>query len=626
MPARGAYTYDELLDVLYSAADPLYLEPFFQGQYGNGRELFEALIEVMRRVDEAINHTAQAMYISPWSGETAPPASGASRTILTMRFSRDVINLAMPLTLRAGEVLYEEKTTDASDAGPVVVYTGRTYTLIDDLCFLPGQRGPLTANVVATRVGYGFGNVEPGDVTYVRQPGAGLTNSGATINIPAPTSPYDRMTLPNVPDTISIEQVGQYVEFSSGANAGKIRRITAYEYDSTGATGGTVVFAREPVLKNFSLWVTVPFIIGEYVEQYNIVTGALAARGRVLAFQPGAPTSLVVETVFGAFAGSFVPFGIVTGVESGATLSVSTVENGAALTPELGTAAWLVVDWIGAFQLAVTNTALVSRGEMGVLDAIGAERGIARSPGEDDASYRARVKAIADTVSPNAIRRIGNRIWAVYGGSVCLREVGQSLFRGIYCDAVQNPAAVTSSYAYDLDGVTITGVPFGTFIEGEPVYQVNGGVITTGRYTTTIAAAPVGSAVPFPAPVLDVSNIRGPGFVNTLPIVGQTSLAVWNPAAITGGLRNENRFKTNLDYTEMRAFFLVGVPASDLGDFGIAYDAGTHNAFDANPYLAFCDGYAATAAVLNRSTWQGINDAKAGGVGFDLYVEAIGCS
>lgn len=624
MPARGSYTFDELLDVLYSAADPLYLEPFFQGQYGNGRELFEALIEVMRRVDEAVNHTAQAMYITPWSGQTAPPAAGASRTVLTMQFSRDVINLAMPLTLREGEVLYEEKTTDASNAGAVVVYTGRTYTLIDDLCFLPGQRGPLTANVVATRVGYGFGNVEPGDVTYVRQPGAGLTNNGATVNIPAPTSPYDRMTLPNVPDTIGVDQVGQYVEFSSGANAGEIRRVTAYEYDSTGATGGTVVFAREPVLKNAGLWVTVPFILGEYVEQYN--GAALLARGRVLAFQATSPTSLVVETVFGAFAPSLGPVTVVTGVESGATLSIDTIDGGAALTPESGTAAWLVLDWIGAFQLAVTNTALVSRGEMGVLDAIGAERGIARAPGEDDESYRTRVKAIADTVSPNAIRRIGNRIWAVYGGSVCLREVGQALFRGIYCDAVQNPPAVTSAYAYDLDGVTVTGVGVGSFIEGEQVYQVNGGVITTGRYTTTIAAAAVGSPVPSPSGPLNIANIRGPGFVNTLPIVGQTSLAVWNPAAITGGLRNENRFKTNLDYTEMRAFFLVGVPASDLGDFGIAYDAGTHNAFDANPYLAFCDGFAATTAVLNRSTWQGINDAKAGGVGFDLYIEAIGCS
>lgn len=624
MPARGSYTYDELLDVLYSAADPLYLEPFFQGQYGNGRELFEALIEVMRRVDEAINHTSQAMYITPWSGETAPPAAGASRTVLTMQFSRDVSNLAMPLTLRAGEVLYEEKTTDASNAGGVVVYTGRTYTLIDDLCFLPGQRGPLTANVVATRVGYGFGNVEPGDVTYVQQPGAGLTNDGATINVPAPTSPYDRMTLPNVPDTIGVSQIGQYVEFSSGANAGKIRRVSAYQYDATGATGGTVVFAREPVLKNAGLWATVPFIIGEYVEQYNAAT--LLARGRVLAFRATSPTTLVVETVFGAFGATAGPVTVVTGVESGATLSVSTIDGGTALTPENGTAAWLVLDWIGSFQLAVTNTALVSRGEMGVLDAIGAERGIARAPGEDDESYRTRVKAIADTVSPNAIRRIGNRIWAVYGGSVCLREVGQTLFRGMYCDAVQTPALATGSYAYDMDGITVTGFAAGTFIEGEQVYQVNGGTITTGRYTTTIAAVAVGSPVPAPSGVLDIANIRGPGFINTLPIVGQTSLAVWTPAAITGGLRNENRFKTNLDYTEMRAFFLVGVPASDLGDFGIAYDAGTHNAFDANPYLAFCDGFAATAAVLNRSTWQGINDAKAGGVGFDLYVEAIGCS
>jgi hypothetical protein len=358
------------------------------------------------------------------------------------------------------------------------------------------------------------------------------------------------------------------------------------------------------VLKNAGLWVTVPFIVGEYVEQYN--GAALLARGRVLTFQASSPTSLVVETVFGAFAATGGPITVATGVESGATLSINTIDGGTALTPELATAAWAVQEWAGAFGVAVTNIALVERGEMGVLDAIGAERGISRSPGEDDESYRARVKAIADTVSPNAIRRIGNRIWAIYGGSVCLREVGQRLLPGVYCDATSTPPLASNSYAYDLDGIVVTGIGIGQFIDGERVYQVNGGVITTGRYTTTIPAAAIGALVPPPVAQLEIANIRGPGFVNTLPIVGETSLAVWTPAAIT--------------------FFLVGVPASDLGDFGIAYDSGTHNAFDANPYLAFCDGFAATAAVLNRSTWQGINEAKAGGVGFDLYIEAIGCS
>jgi hypothetical protein len=624
MPARGPYTFDELKAVLYSAADPLYLDPFFEGQYGNGRELFEALIEVLRRVDDAINHTTQGMFISPWSGQTGEPAAGASRTILTMEFRRIDKLLGMPLTLRAGEVLYEERTTDYARNGGVEVLTGRTYTLIDDVCFLPGQSGPIAANVVATRVGFGYGNVEPGDVTYIQQPGLTLTNVGATINIPAPTSPYDRMAMPMVPDVLSSAQIGQYVQFVTGANAGQIRRLTAFEPDNSGATGGVAVFAREPVLKNAGLWVTVPFIVEEYVEQYN--GAALLARGRVLTFQAGAPTSLVVETVYGAFAATGGPVTVVTGVESGATLSINTIDGGTALTPELATAAWAVQEWAGAFGVAVTNIALVERGEMGVLDAIGAERGISRSPGEDDESYRARVKAIADTVSPNAIRRIGNRIWSIYGGSVCLREVGQRLLPGVYCDATSTPPLASNSYAYDLDGIVVTGIGIGQFIDGERVYQVNGGVITTGRYTTTIPAAALGALVPPPVAQLEIANIRGPGFVNTLPIVGETSLAVWTPAAITGGLRNENRFKLNLDYTDMRAFFLVGVPASDLGDFGIAYDSGTHNAFDANPYLAFCDGFAATAAVLNRSTWQGINEAKAGGVGFDLYIEAIGCS
>jgi len=620
MPIRGPYTFDELKDVLYSAADPAYLDPFFEGAYGNGRELFEAFLTVLQRVDEAINYSTQALYITEWSGETGQPAMGEARTVLSMEFSRDIGNLAMPMTLKAGAVLYEEQTTDYSANGGVTVYTGRTYTLISDLCFLPGQRGPLTANVVATRVGYGFGNVQPGDVSYVPQPGVTFTNGGATINSPQPASPYDRMLQPFLADAIGAEQIGQYVQFVGGANTGLIRRVAGYEPDPTNATSGTAVFAREPVLQGT---VTGAFQIGEIVEQYN--GSALAARGRVLAFGTGATASLVLEAVYGAFSATTGSITDATGVLSGAALTVSNVENGSALVTEIETTTWEVVSWTDEFRLTVTNTAVLSQGAMGVLDAIGAERGIARSPGESDDSYRARVKAIADVVSPNAIRRIGNRIWAPYSGSVCLREIGQALFPGIYCDAKPTPQTTATAFAYDLDGIGVTGATFGTFIEGETVYQNNGGVITTGQCTTTIPSAVVGSLVPAPVADLEIANVRGL-FVAGVPIVGQTSHAVCAPSGITGGLRNENRFKLNVDFAEMRAFFLLGVPPSDMGDFGIAYDDGTHNAFDANPYLAFCDGFPATAAVLNRSTWQGIDKARAGGVGYDLYVEAIGCS
>ena len=63
-----------------------------------------------------------------------------------------------------------------------------------------------------------------------------------------------------------------------------------------------------------------------------------------------------------------------------------------------------------------------------------------------------------------------------------------------------------------------------------------------------------------------------------------------------------------------------------LGEMGIPYD-GPHpyNAFDAAPWLTFSDGFPLTAAVLNRATWQGVDRVRAGGVGFELYAEGLGC-
>jgi hypothetical protein len=85
--------------------------------------------------------------------------------------------------------------------------------------------------------------------------------------------------------------------------------------------------------------------------------------------------------------------------------------------------------------------------------------------------------------------------------------------------------------------------------------------------------------------------------------------------------RPDDRFKVALDYTDFRAFFLIGVPPLGLGEFGAAYDIGSSNAYDAAPYLAFYDGFPLTAAAIYRAIWQEIYRARGGGVGFDLYLE-----
>lgn len=86
--------------------------------------------------------------------------------------------------------------------------------------------------------------------------------------------------------------------------------------------------------------------------------------------------------------------------------------------------------------------------------------------------------------------------------------------------------------------------------------------------------------------------------------------------------RPEDSLKVALLYEEFRAFFLLGVPKLGLGEFGFAYDDGPANAYDgAGPLSVFPDGYPLTAAGIYRQLWNAMNNTKAGGVGFDLYLE-----
>lgn len=57
-----------------------------------------------------------------------------------------------------------------------------------------------------------------------------------------------------------------------------------------------------------------------------------------------------------------------------------------------------------------------SGGKPAMLDALGYDRGIVRAPGEQDGPYAARVRALPDTVSPDAIVRLLTRLLDPYGG------------------------------------------------------------------------------------------------------------------------------------------------------------------------------------------------------------------
>ncbi len=101
--------------------------------------------------------------------------------------------------------------------------------------------------------------------------------------------------------------------------------------------------------------------------------------------------------------------------------------------------------------------------------------------------------------------------------------------------------------------------------------------------------------------------------------------------------RPEDRFKLYLNTLEFRGFFLVGLPKFEFPSFaGLVYDTSSadtfpiRNAFDTTAMdaeNAAWDG--SGAAQLQTGIYKSIYDVvdakRAGGVGFELYIEEIGC-
>lgn len=99
--------------------------------------------------------------------------------------------------------------------------------------------------------------------------------------------------------------------------------------------------------------------------------------------------------------------------------------------------------------------------------------------------------------------------------------------------------------------------------------------------------------------------------------------------------RPADRFKLYLDQAEFRGFMMIGVPPiPDLADFGMAYDGATSDAFPqqnaydttslTQPNVAY-DGFSTLNSSIYQAIFDMINEKRAAGVGFELYLEAIGC-
>jgi hypothetical protein len=179
-------------------------------------------------------------------------------------------------------------------------------------------------------------------------------------------------------------------------------------------------------------------------------------------------------------------------------------------------------------------------------------------------------------------------------------------------------------------GIRIVFVALNNGITGttEPNWPVTPGALTPDGTVVWGVDRFYPSGEPLPVAVggqkIQVARCRGT-FTSTDPLVGQRSGAQFNPNALTVTPNIVNRFRYMFNYLEMRAFFMMGVPPTSLGEFGIAYDAGPFGFYDAAPYYDFYDGFPVTTAIVQRSIWQHLNVVRAGGVTQDLYSEPIGC-
>lgn len=533
---RTPYTIDDLLQFWLSVVDRSYAQSFIDAlqrlgvgisidagedeeaglatgnpQPTGGLEVFTQQMSQVKRVSEAIVRTLEAMFILGWSGQIDLPAQGQASALVTIAFTRER-RFHELVTFPAGFTLVEEVEQDDGPDGGVERPTERRYVLLEALTFMPGEPGPKDVLAVAEKPGFGYNNPQPGTIRQLTQIGVGLNNVDATV-IPGPET--HELQVSTTPDVVTPQNVGQYIEFFSGANVSRIVRIVGYRApDTTVPHGGVAILARTTLLRVSALVGTPQ--VGEAVEQAT--TGAT---GRFVATSSGL---LVVESADSLWAATFAA----TGVQSGFTFLVDKVEQDSALIAESAAAGWRVMSWANDLAFTVTNDASPVGGRAPMLDELGRERDIDRAPGEGDATYRKRIHQLPDVVSPNAIRRTANRILNQIGESMCLFEAGTTL-PGFYADVD----------AADYDFV----------------------------------------------------------------------------------VRPQDRYKVVFDYEEFRAFFLVGVPRLNLGEFGVFYDDGPFGFYDAAPFPAFYDGFPVEAAIIYRNIWDAVNKARAGGVGFDLVID-----
>jgi len=419
----GPLTEAELLALWQSAVDAGYAEPLLADEVSAA--VIQQGLAQHARVSLSIDRSTQQLFLLPWSGQTDEPAAGEQRAVVLLEATRAptaVVDALQPIVLDG--LVVEHDAVDFGGDGPVSVDDGLRYAAAESLVIGPGQMGPELAMFVADKPGPSYNFPLPGTLTRLSQPGETLSSGGAASSAIVSDLSTNVLELAPEPDVLTTAQRGQYVLLESTSPAFRqVRRVVSVDGLVVRLDTDAVLRATGAVTGTFEAGEVVTWTGGE-----GLVLWASATRLAVAVRSGQAPT------------------GTLTGLVSGATGPYQ-VEIGSTL-PASSAVTWRVLSWV-ELGVAVTNPSSPAGGRLGVLDELGIGMMLPRATAEPDDTYRERLAASDDVVSPNALLRAANRVLAPLGFAACLREPGTAKLPGLYFDV--DPAGDPArSFAFDM--------------------------------------------------------------------------------------------------------------------------------------------------------------------------------
>ena len=208
---------------------------------------------------------------------------------------------------------------------------------------------------------------------------------------------------------MSASSVGRFLVLANTFQSANLGGFAIVTFNSQSSVDVTNAFAVIPDANNGNI---------SWSEETRVV---IVKKGTVVATSTGGKNFLTQGDV--TFQPTDLgPFNVAVAAEAvGYEYNVTgqvTAADGTLLPGEIDTMLTLIEDpAMGDVLMLVKQITSTSGGIDASLDALGSDRGIERSTGEADDKYRIRVRALPDTISPNAFNRVITNILAAANNS-----------------------------------------------------------------------------------------------------------------------------------------------------------------------------------------------------------------